>query len=240
MVRVDEWNIERLLVLEPHADDGILMAAGLTIKVAESGGEVCYLTLTNGGAARKDSEKLKQERKEESQEADKILGVSKRIILPYDTRALHDNHSDAYNDLLQHIRQFRPDTIVTMHEDYNHPDHMWSAQFSRPARFQASEPIRPDWGSSVCAALLYGENPRSTLQVRPDLYLFVVIDHEIQRKITAMKTQISQFPILGKTILDDISTLAAFRAMNAYPINRDIKFCEAFQIMYKQTVFRDK
>ena len=184
--------LDKLLVIEPHPDDYILMCGGLARKLVDNGKEVHVVTFTNSGSTFQDKEKHRLERSEESKRADRILGTTSREILGFEVRESWDNPSKLYNELMRKIREIQPDTIVTMHYDNMHPDHMWIATFIKPLIYQAGEKIRPDWGEPVKARLLLGENPRSQL-TNPNVY--VDITNTFEAKEYALREQKSQFDL---------------------------------------------
>ncbi len=215
--------LTRLLVLEPHPDDFILMCGATARKLRNRGIEVYVITFTNGGAIRTDEEQVKLERNEESKKADEILGTNYREILDYPVRGSWNNSSELYNQLLTKIRQIRPDTIITMHYDRLHPDHMWISTFIKPLVYQVGEKIRPDLGEPVKPRLFLGENPRSQLK-NPDTH--VDVTETLEAKINALKTQTSQLAILGERIFQNVRALASYRAIG---LEENIEYCEAFQ-----------
>lgn len=223
-------KIEKLLVLEPHPDDFILMCGATARKLRNRGIEVYVITFTNGGAVKKDENEGKLERSEESKRADEILGTTEREILDFSVRGSWDNSSRLYNELLVRIRKIKPDTIITMHNDGLHPDHMWISTFVKPLVYQAGEKIRLDLGEPIKPRLFLGENPRSRLE---NLNIYVDITETLEDKINALKTQTSQLEILGKRIFTDIESLATYRAIG---LDLKIEYCEAFeeiQVHYK-------
>lgn len=221
-MKIEEY-IQRLLVIEPHPDDFILMCGATAKKLTNNGKEVHVLTFTNGGAVKKDEEQGRLERSEESRRADEILGTTKREILDFKTRESWDNNSKLYNELLTRIRRIQPDTIITMHNDGLHPDHMWISTFIKPLVYQAGEKIRLDLGEPIKPRLFLGENPRSRLE---NTNVYVDITETLENKINALKTQTSQLEILGERIFTDMESLAAYRAIGM-PL--EVKYCEAFE-----------
>ena len=211
------------MVIEPHPDDYILMCGATARKLIDKEAEVYVVTFTNSGATFADKEKHRLERSEESARADKILGTTAREILEFETRESWDKPSKIYNALLERIRKIQPDTIITMHYDRRHPDHMWISQFIEPLVYQASENIRPDWGESIKARVLIAENPRSQL-TEPNSYIDVTGTY--QSKEEALREQTSQLDILGPRIFQDMKVLAEYRAIG---MPEKVKYCEAFK-----------
>ena len=222
-----KMNIERLLIIEPHPDDMILIAGGLVAKISKEGGKVYVVTITDGGGASKNSEGDMEfadlRLKVESKKADEILGVTKREILGYPTRSCYKNGTEIYESIFKFIRKYQPDLVITTHKDKKHPDHSWCAERIQECVFQASENIRLDYGKPVYANMWYGEYPRSQLK---KITRLIDITLTLKQKIDAMAAQKSQIPVLGERILHDIEVLAAYRAIG---LPLEIKYCEAFK-----------
>ena len=228
-----KMNIEKLLVIEPHPDDFILMCGGLAKKLRNNGKEVYVVTFTNGGAVRVDAGNQRLIRSKESKKADEILGTTHREILDFETRASWDKGSEIYDELFKRIRRIRPDTIITTHYDKVHPDHMFIATFVEPLAYQVEEKIRLDFGESVKPRLLLGENPRKQL-ANPNVYADITDTY--QAKEEALRTQESQLEILGPRIFQDMRALAASRAIG---MDMGVDYCEAFEeipIHYKTII----
>jgi LmbE family N-acetylglucosaminyl deacetylase len=256
MDEMDSLNIGRLAVIEPHADDLILAGGGLVKKVTDNGGVVDRVTLTLGGSMAKNSSKMATQRKEECAQSDKLLGIkpSNTYQWEYEVRDLHVNGKEIYDRLFELFRKIRPDTILTMHYDGKHPDHMWIGEFIEPLCFQLAEGIKLHMGNRLNVNLLLGENPRSRFLIQDEFYLaneqderalelvktllngnprsrlnlpnyYVNMENAYDTKLAAMKTQVSQLDNLGEGIFEMITKLALKRGMEA---PNKCKYAEAF------------
>ena len=236
-----KMKYKRILIIEPHPDDMILMSGGLVARAMQEGAEVYVLTLTTGGGAASKQDKdaaMATQRTLESRIADKILGIVsgeefvhgiqtgelvKRTILGYGTRKLNDNQSVVYNDVLKEIRTIKPDLIITTQNDHKHPDHRYIAENIEEIVYQAGENIRvEELGEPVKANLWFGENPRS--QLKNENLNYIDISDTLDLKLGALAAQESQIPVLGKEIFNDVRDLAKYRGMRS-----GAEYAEAFK-----------
>lgn len=238
---MSELYCKRILIIEPHPDDMILMSGGLVARARQVGIDVYVLTLTHGGGAaatQSQDAAMAAQRTLESRIADRILGIVsseefiegiqtgeliKRKILGYNTRKLCDSQSEVYNDVLREIRSYRPELVITTKRDDRHPDHKYIADNIKEILYQAGENIRAEeLGPPVKADLWLGENPRSQLM---DINLeYVDITATLDFKLGALAAQQSQIPILGKDIFEQAEAIARYRGMQA-----GTKYAEAFE-----------
>ena len=117
-----------LLAVFAHPDDESLACGGLLAMSAERGARLSLLCLTHGeqGPGR-EREGLRETRARELLEAARVLGIRDVVLLEHEDGMLP--WSDAARleaDILDAIRRFRPNVVVTFDEDglYWHPDHV--------------------------------------------------------------------------------------------------------------------
>ena len=224
-MNIEDSGIQKLLVIEPHPDDMILMCGGLVKGLTEIGSEVYVVTFTCGSS--KYTDELRSAREQESSKADKILGITNRDIWKYETRRCIANHESLYEDLIEAVRKIRPDTIITMNHDKKHPDHMWIATYIEAVAFQASEPILEELGDPISTQVYLGENPRANI-IDPT-HIFD-ISRTYEYKEQAMKTQTTQIPVLGEDALfKAMNNLADRRGNHCKPA---VQYGEAFQKLH--------
>jgi LmbE family N-acetylglucosaminyl deacetylase len=140
-----------------HPDDECFAFGGALALAAERGVETYVICLTDGQAAtnRGDAasgEALGKMRREEFAASCKVLGVTQHELLDYhDARLEFVDFSHAAGRLVEKMRQFRPDVVLTFGNDgglNTHPDHMivsmlttaafhWSGQTKRYPEFGA-------------------------------------------------------------------------------------------------------
>ena len=220
-----EQIVRRLLVIEPHPDDLILMCGATVKRLTENGVEVYVVTYTHSGGSMKEKDEHRIQRIRQTEEADRILGIDHlhREILEHDTRQSWDTPSILYLELLEKIREIHPDLVITMHNDHLHLDHMWIGEFAEPLVYQGGKGLRPDLGGPVNARLWLAENTRRQLR-KPTVY--VDVTQTYQSKEDALKTQKTELGTLGPRIFTDMRALATYRAIGM-PL--EVKYCEAFQ-----------
>mgnify|MGYP000135597666 CR=1 FL=1 len=221
---------KRILCVEPHPDDMLVISAGTAARLCREGGEVFVLTLTTGGAAaasREEDEKMRLIRQQESEAADAVLGIRKgnRRMLPFPTRALSAHAQAAYEEILRSIRAVRPDVVISNPSDRRHLDHNFLGSIIEPAVQQAAEPIRvKELGEPVVTRLWLGESCHRPLS---DVNVYVDISSVLDLKLKALHTQASQDGILGSDIDESVTAVAAFRGHQA-----GVTYAEAFREVF--------
>jgi N-acetyl-1-D-myo-inositol-2-amino-2-deoxy-alpha-D-glucopyranoside deacetylase len=168
MVRM---TVPSVLAVFAHPDDESLSAGGLLARIASEGGRSAVVTPTWAA----DSQRAR-----ELAEALRILGAGAPTLLGYsdggvpESAAIRPRFCDAPLDetvgkLVDHIRRFRPDIIVT-HDAYGgvtgHPDHLHTHRVTvLAAQAAALEGLYPDAGPPWCAQSLYlATHPHSAIE----------------------------------------------------------------------------
>jgi LmbE family N-acetylglucosaminyl deacetylase len=123
-----EASAHSLLAVFAHPDDESLACGGLLARCAESGARASLLCLTHGehGPGR-DAEGLRDTRARELMEAAGVLGIRDLVLLDHEDGMLPwIDAARVEADILEAIRRFRPDVVVTFDQDglYWHPDHI--------------------------------------------------------------------------------------------------------------------
>jgi len=176
-----------LLAIAAHRDDVELTCAGTLLKARDQGYATGILDLTAGETGTRGSAAL---RAEEAERAAEVLGVAERRNAGLPDAGLH-NTDETRRVVVEHIRHFRPRTVILPYPVGRHPDHRLAAELARDACFlsglqrypAAGEPHRP---FKVLYALAYREDP-----VTPT---FVVdISDQFARKLEAIRCYASQF-----------------------------------------------
>ncbi|MEM3715230.1 MAG: PIG-L family deacetylase, partial [Nitrososphaeria archaeon] len=80
--------IKTILVIEPHPDDGAIMAGGTVAKMVREGKDVFFVTVTDGERGTmnrniKTWDQLREITRKEASDATKILGVKDSFFLGY-------------------------------------------------------------------------------------------------------------------------------------------------------------
>jgi len=124
---------KKVIVFAAHPDDAELMMGGTIIKMIDAGWDLILVDLTNGEPTPYGSIEI---RARETEKANQILGVTKRICLGLPNRYLH--RSLRYRKkIAEVIRAHRPEIVFgPCGKDY-HPDHSAAWQLISDARFEA-------------------------------------------------------------------------------------------------------
>lgn len=145
--QLPEFAPKTVLGIAAHPDDLDFGTSGSAAKWAAAGAEVYYLLLTDGSKGTEDrqisSADLIKLRRQEQQQAAKILGLKKVFFLDYEDGLLVNN-TDVKRDIVRVIRQTKPEVVVTLDPTMvyaagmgyvNHPDHRAAGQAALDAVF---------------------------------------------------------------------------------------------------------
>src|SRR5262249_39808249 len=137
----------RLMAVLAHPDDESLGVGGTLAKYADEGVETFVLTATRGDGGRYRGLRpgepdhpgpgaLASIRETELRAAASVLGVRAVALLDYCDQPLdRAKPPEAVAGIVVHLRQVRPDVVVTFGPDgaYGHPDHVAISQFTTAA-----------------------------------------------------------------------------------------------------------
>ena len=174
-----------ILVFAAHPDDAELSCGGTIIKHTSNGFKVGVIDLTKGDLGTRGSDKI---RLEEAESAGKIMNLTLRENLGF-----HDGffvNDDLHKKvLIEKIRKYRPDIILTNAPSDRHPDHGRAAQLTIDSCFLSGlEKIDTNqkvWRPKAIYHYIQFNN------LNPD---FVIdITTEFDQKIDAVKSYKSQF-----------------------------------------------
>ncbi len=198
-----EYIPQRAMFIFAHPDDIEFGCAGTAAKWAKAGSEVTYVLITDGNVGSHDveydREKLAQTRRREQDAAAKIAGVQRVVYLGYHDGLLEPT-LDLRRDLVKHIRQYKPNAVVSgdpraffPSDDYiTPPDHRAAAIAAIEAVFPACEMrlLYPEFEAE-------GITPHKVNHVYvsfgPDADVYVDITDTITTKIEALRQHTSQF-----------------------------------------------
>ncbi|OZG27373.1 hypothetical protein BH683_020280 [Williamsia sp. 1138] len=160
-----------LLCVHAHPDDEALWTGGVLARCAELGGRTAVVTCTwAAGTVRSD----------ELAESLQLLGAGSPHLLGYGDRLVADSapgraafcdtpFDEAVGALVSHIREFRPDTVLTYDPlgIYGHPDHVQAHRVTLAAAGAAAYPqLYPGTGKPWRTKLVYlATMPLSIAQV---------------------------------------------------------------------------
>lgn len=120
-----------ILAIMAHPDDAELSCSGTLAKAAAEGKKVGILDLTRGELGTRGTPEL---RLEEAANAAKVLKLSVRDNMEFaDGFFLNDKHHQL--KLVQKIRFYQPELVITNAESDRHPDHGRAAQLVEEACF---------------------------------------------------------------------------------------------------------
>lgn len=140
-----------LLAVFAHPDDESLTMGGTLARYAQAGVEVSLLCATRGewgsisDPALATQENLAQVREEELRSACRVLGISPPHFLDCPDSGVNETDwPEVEAKIVRHIRELRPDVIVTFGPDglYGHPDHVAVSTLTTAAFKSAGEDCR--------------------------------------------------------------------------------------------------
>jgi LmbE family N-acetylglucosaminyl deacetylase len=205
----------RLMAVTAHPDDESANFGGSLRLYADRGVETSVICLTPGQAAShrggaKSDQELAVMRRKEFASACAILKVRKPVVLDYPDGRLH--RQDAYHvvyELCQHIREFRPQVMVTFGPEggvTGHTDHSMASIFATLAFHWAGRANRyPDQLTNGLRAhqiqkLYYGASafalPGYPTVVSSPISTTIDIGVHSQTKLMAFKAHVSQAPLV--------------------------------------------
>lgn len=134
----------RVLVVAAHPDDEVLGMGG-TIAVHTSGGDdVRVLVVTDGSSTQYPGDaKIRERKEQEALEAAKELGVEDYVHLDLpDMRLDTLEHIDVNRILEEHVREFAPHVVYTVHPDVNRDHQVLFDSVAVATRPTPGHPVR--------------------------------------------------------------------------------------------------
>jgi LmbE family N-acetylglucosaminyl deacetylase len=204
----------QLMCITAHPDDEAGGFGGSLCLYRERGVETSVICLTPGQAATNrggaaNDQELALMRRKEFAAACEILKVSRGIVLDYPDGQLHrQDLYKAVSDLTLHIRQFRPQVVMTFGPDGSvtgHTDHSMASVFATLAFHWAGRANRfPDQLTGEVtphrSQKLYYGTANFTLPNRQPITLppataIIEIGDYLETKVAAFKAHTSQSPL---------------------------------------------
>jgi LmbE family N-acetylglucosaminyl deacetylase len=197
-----------------HPDDECFGFGGALALYAERGVETYVVCLTDGQAAtnRGDAasgEALGKMRREEFRRSCEVLGVAHYELMDYqDAKLEFVEFSAAAERLVERMRRFKPDVVITFGGDggqNTHPDHMIASMLTTAAFHWSWQPKRyPNAGVPHQAKRLYYLTANFHLPDRPKAMTMpwtVTLDIRsvLERKFGAFRQHVSQRPLMEQT-----------------------------------------
>jgi bacillithiol biosynthesis deacetylase BshB1 len=173
-----------LLALGAHPDDVEVHVGGILALASNRGLKAAILDLTSGDLGTRGTAET---RREEAQEAARILGVARLVMDFPDARFTED---EAYRTrLIAELRRLRPRVLILPDPEDRHPDHRRAHRLAQEAAYYAGLKNYPCPGAPwrpAALAWVGGENPG-----RPDL--LVDVSAVWERRMAAFDAFGSQF-----------------------------------------------
>ena len=204
---------QKLLCVVAHPDDECFAFGGALALAADHGVETSVICFTDGQAATNrgaaaSAAELGAMRRAEFVTSCKILGVTHHELLDYQDGQLEfANFSEAVAKLVERIRAFRPDAVLTFGGDgamNTHPDHTMVSAFTTAAFHWAAKTKRfPNLGPIHTAQRLYYVTTNFFFPDRePPIPAPWTVTLDIravkQRKYNAFRAHTSQLPLMEK------------------------------------------
>ncbi len=125
----DLAGCKKLLCIQPHPDDNEIGAGATIAKLAQSGCQITYLTVTDGALGTLDPAvdpgELALTRKQEAEESARLLGAASTLYLDYPDGS-YPSEQELASRILAVIREEQPEMVMTVDPflPYEaHPDH---------------------------------------------------------------------------------------------------------------------
>ncbi|WP_026902585.1 bacillithiol biosynthesis deacetylase BshB1 [Pedobacter glucosidilyticus] len=186
-----------LLFIAVHPDDVELGAAGTILKHKAMGKKVGVVDLTRGELGTRGSAET---RDEEAAAAAEILGLDIRENLRM-RDGFFQNDEQHQLQIIEVIRKYQPEIVVTNAHDDRHPDHGRAFQLVNDACFLAGLPkIKTTYQDAEQKA----HRPRLLLSfiqdtyIKPDIVIDISLYH--QQKLQAIRAYKTQFYVPGVTL----------------------------------------
>jgi len=205
-------NINKVLVLSPHTDDGELGAGGTIVKFLEEGKEVYYVAFSScedslpPGLA-------KNTLRKECSSSTKTLGIQPQnvVILDYQVRTFPQYRQEILEQIIQLKEKYKPDLIFVPSSHDVHQDHgVIYLEAIRAFKKEASI-----WGY---------EHPWNNLKFDTDI-IVVLEKRHLEKKLSSLKKYNSQ---MGKSYMDKKNVLA-LNCVRGSQI--DEAYAEAFELI---------
>ena len=175
-------NARKVLILAPHPDDETLGCGGTIALCASRGSEVRVVIISDGGKIFLDSggerDEVVRRRKQEAEEASKILGISGTYFLGFPDGELQSYKTEIEDSVRDIVSSFNPDVILSPSPVDFHADHIAVSEIARAfltedggmkvAFYEVYETIR--FNSLVDISSVAGIKEKAILQYRNSLF----------------------------------------------------------------------
>jgi bacillithiol biosynthesis deacetylase BshB1 len=183
-----------ILAIVAHPDDADIFCGGTLAKHRDRGDRVTIAHMTKGeyGGLDQTKESVASVREEEAIESGDVLGVDEVTFLGF-----HDGNITYSLEnrlkIVDTIRQYAPDAIMTHYQDDMHPDHRVTSRLVTDAYYMSSLPLaETDHSAHDPDNVYYFGKPTSAFEPS----LFVDITDHIDQKLEAIDQHESQVEFL--------------------------------------------
>lgn len=187
-------NYRRVLIFAAHPDDELAMAPAMA-RFVSLGVEVVIAMMTDGceGYPSPDMrETIVELRKQEQEEADRVLGTRRVHFGRPDMGLVNDK--ETLLEAIRVIREVRPDAIFTHGVDEQHRDHANTRDISLEAAWQGGEPVSTALGEPWATPhVWYYKN----MAGRPADLIWDTTGFAHYRQLS-LATQVSQHVLFGR------------------------------------------
>lgn len=187
-------GVLRILAFGAHPDDCDSRLGGLAIKYARAGHRVKFVSVTNGDTGHHEmgGGPLARRRYEEAQRAAQVAGIEYQVLDIHNGQLLPTLENRWL--LVQIIRAFEPDLVVTHRPNDYHPDHRYTSQLVQDAAYTVTIPnvaaLTPHLRANPVIAYM-SDSFQRPYPFSPDVA--VGIDDVIETKIDMLDCHASQF-----------------------------------------------
>ena len=218
--------MKKILILSPHADDEILGCGGFISKYSKLSYQINVLILTNAnkGAPEIYSTREIQKIRNESKQANKLIGTKKLFFenLP----ALNLNNYPIYkitNIINKYVSDINPEIILIPSSNDIHDDHKIIFKAAKVSlRFNKKSNLKKILSYEVLSETEWNENEKS---FNPNYFVSLSIS-DLNKKVKAFlkyKSQVKKFP--HPRSKEGIINLSKVRGSNIFT-----NFAEAFRV----------
>lgn len=206
----------RVMAVGAHPDDIEFLCAGTIARYTARGDYAVNVVFTNGDMGHKilSPEELAKIRCEEARQAAEVVGADLKMLGEPDEWLFHDKRTRLM--MIDCIREFNPDVIITHAPEDYHPDHRCCSDIVFAASFLATVPHieTPHEGTDHVATLIYMDTLGGT-NFTPEEY--VDISDTLELKVQALLQHQSQVKWMmdhdGIDVAEFVRSLASTRGL---------------------------
>ena len=180
-----------VLVIAPHPDDEVLGVGGTVARFASEGREVSVAIVTKGESERFGSEQVRQVR-QEATSAHEVLGVKRSLFLDFPAARLDSvAHGDLNDALREAVTSTHARVVFLPFRGDLHLDHRLVFDSAMVAlRPTPSSHVQEIYAYETLSETNWNAGRGVTSAFAPDC--FIRLGPHLERKLTAMRTYLSQ------------------------------------------------